>query len=56
MSGELKDCPFCGGKSGILKNGAGCFQVYCDNCETRQYAYAHKTKDSAIEAWNRRVN
>ena len=56
MSGEVKDCPFCGGKSGILKNGAGCFQVYCDNCETRQYAYAHKTKDSAIEAWNRRVN
>lgn len=51
---KLKPCPFCGGEAEILKNGAGCFQVYCDNCEVRQYAYAHKSKEKAIEAWNTR--
>ena len=52
---ELKKCPFCGGEAKFLKNGAGCFQVYCDNCEVRQYAYAHKDKEEAIESWNNRA-
>lgn len=51
----LRECPFCGGEANFLKNGAGCFQVYCDNCEVRQYAYAHKDKEEAIEAWNNRA-
>ena len=51
---KLLPCPFCGGKAKVSKNGAGCYQVYCDNCETRQYAYAHKTKESAIKHWNTR--
>ena len=51
---ELKCCPFCGGEAILVKNGAGCYQVACDNCEVRQYAYAHKNKESAINAWNTR--
>ena len=51
---ELKCCPFCGGESILVKNGAGCYQVACDNCEVRQYAYAHKNKESAINTWNTR--
>ena len=52
---ELKCCPFCGGEAILVKNGAGCYQVACDNCEVRQYAYAHKNKESAINAWNTRT-
>jgi Lar family restriction alleviation protein len=52
---ELKPCPFCGGEAQIIRNGVGCYQVFCDKCETRQYAYTHNTKEEAIEAWNRMV-
>lgn len=51
---ELKCCPFCGGEAILVKNGAGCYQVACNNCEVRQYAYSHKNKESAIKAWNTR--
>lgn len=47
---KLKSCPFCGREAILVKNGAGCYQVACDNCEVRQYAYAHKNKESAINA------
>ena len=52
---ELKPCPFCGGEPILIKNGVGNYQVACDNCEVRQYAYAHKSKEDASEAWNRRA-
>lgn len=52
---ELKPCPFCGSEAILIKNGAGCYQVACFKCEVRQCAYVYKTKESSIEAWNRRV-
>ena len=51
---KLLPCPFCGGKADVIKNGTGCFQVRCDICEVKQYAYAHKTEENAIKAWNTR--
>lgn len=54
MQNKLLECPFCGGEAKVSKNGAGCYQVYCCNCESRQYAYAHKTEEEAIEQWNTR--
>jgi Lar family restriction alleviation protein len=54
MQNKLLECPFCGGEAKVLKNGAGCYEVYCCNCKSRQYAYAHETEEEAIEQWNTR--
>ena len=58
---DLLPCPFCGGTAstwmGIDKDHHIClWGVVCDNgdCSLRQ-EYGYKTKEEAIEAWNRRT-
>ena len=48
---ELKKCPFCGGEA--ILEGTYMFDVICTKCGVRTSWY--KTKEEAIEAWNRRV-
>lgn len=53
---ELKPCPFCGGEAVLINNG--CFvDVSCKNFHCRGWADSlmWKTKQEAIEAWNRRA-
>lgn len=51
---ELKPCPFCGGKAGIMRHhhitNAFCF---CTVCKARMPNML--TREEAIEAWNRRA-
>lgn len=55
---KLKPCPFCGGeaKTGTTLFGirSGLIFVYCKKCYASSLDY--KTKEDAIEAWNRRVD
>ena len=53
---ELKPCPFCGGKATIMENNhyTDMWTVMCKNCYSEIDRY--HTKESAIEAWNRREN
>ena len=57
MENELKPCPFCGGEAVVIDNG--CFvDVSCKNFHCRGWADSlmYKSKEEAIEAWNRRCN
>ena len=52
---ELKPCPFCGGKAGIMryshiKKVSFCF---CTSCKVKMPNML--TREEAIEAWNRRA-
>lgn len=57
---ELKQCPFCGGKAHMWSWNYGT-RIDCENWNTND-AQAHfvgvsaRTKEEAIEAWNRRMN
>lgn len=54
---ELKPCPFCGSKNVIAyKNAALNWMVKCQECGVQQNPYAHKEKNDAIKAWNRRAS
>ena len=61
---ELKSCPFCGGEAEIVDNGETRSNKYyfvdvsCKNTNCRGYTSCleFKTKQKAIEAWNRRQN
>lgn len=48
---ELKPCPFCGGKA-ELSNYTH-YWIGCKDCWVETKCY--KSKEEAIEAWNRRV-
>lgn len=55
--GELKPCPFCGGKALLYKNYSA---VECNNCSAKvpnipQYPEDGYTKAEAIKAWNARA-
>ena len=50
---ELKPCPFCGNKAMIFNSSFGYF-VSCNVCEVETPAFEYR--ETAIEAWNRRVN
>ena len=53
---ELKPCPFCGGGAVVIDNG--CFvDVSCKNfhCRGWEDILMFKSKEEAIEAWNRRA-
>lgn len=58
---ELKPCPFCGGEAKEVyrydpfdgyQGDCGCFIASCSKCSTQ---IAERTKEKAIEAWNRRA-
>jgi Lar family restriction alleviation protein len=53
----LKPCPFCGGEAVLIDNGYFT-DVSCKNFHCRGWAddLMFKTKEEAIEAWNRRAN
>lgn len=60
---ELKPCPFCGGEAEIVDNGEVRTNKYyfvdvnCKDMNCRGYSSCleYKTKQQAIEAWNRRA-
>jgi Lar family restriction alleviation protein len=60
---ELKPCPFCGGEAKIVDNGEASTNKYyfvdvlCKDMSCRGYSSCleYKTKQQAIEAWNRRA-
>ena len=57
---ELKSCPFCGGKAGLVyREPVSC--VVCRKCGATGAMGSDSYevgdgKEKAIEAWNRRVN
>lgn len=60
MSESLKNCPFCGGKTGDngpltfdCQEGATDHQIYCWGCGAQSKLFA--TEPEAIAAWNRRT-
>lgn len=61
---ELKPCPFCGGEASIYhrtyKTGTEYMQVTCASCGAMSMdipaSVEYCAKETAIEAWNRRVN
>lgn len=53
---ELKDCPFCGGKAGVVSGiheGCEYHWVECSECYGRSIGTSFA--DRTIAAWNRRV-
>lgn len=53
---ELKLCPFCGGKAKLIKANYDLEDIYwirCKKCGVDSNIFY--TSDTAIEAWNRRV-
>ena len=54
MSGELKPCPFCGGKA-IVVDDNGEWKVFCTNpdCDA-QYGWC-ASRAYVIRGWNRRA-
>lgn len=66
MRGELKPCPFCGGRAELLVKEfaiSGCKAkafVRCTECGAESDCYSENisycANDRATEAWNRRVN
>lgn len=58
MSGELKPCPFCGGKAEVDAYGltGRVIVIKCLSCGARTRAFDTDIKrgENAIEAWNRR--
>lgn len=56
MKNKLRPCPFCGNKASPLHVGldnTSGYVVECHMCRARTENRIHK--ESAIEAWNRRV-
>lgn len=51
---KLKPCPFCGGKPRIIRIGHTKVH-YIECAECRAKTKQAESKDSAIEAWNRRA-
>ena len=50
---ELKCCPFCGGKAEMLNYSPTEWLVHCIECDGMVENW-RKTKQEAIEQWNRR--
>ncbi len=52
---ELKDCPFCGNdQATVTYNPYQDWHVGCDKCTMHSYFF--KTREQAINAWNRRID
>ncbi|WP_081774865.1 Lar family restriction alleviation protein [Acetobacter okinawensis] len=59
MSEELKICPFCGGKSQVIKGyrvniKRPFYRAFCVSCQSRQFT-RHRTRKASITAWNTRA-
>lgn len=57
--GELKPCPFCGGKARRYVSVIKLVQVYCafsNRCLVHPRTDFYEKQKDADEAWNRRVN
>lgn len=57
---RIKPCPFCGGKAHAIRLDNGYWYIGClDDClcigNINNKAMVFVTRESAIEAWNRRV-
>lgn len=55
MSGELRACPFCGGKAEAIQHAPRRWTIQCENddCAVSQ-EMGHFTEEEAAAAWNRR--
>lgn len=51
---ELKPCPFCGGEAELIDKYEGVFWIICKGCLCESGFV--KTKEEAINAWNRRAD
>lgn len=59
MQNELKPCPFCGGKAIILQTDTSYryskYFATCNSCGAEMPRVC-RTREEAIEVWNRRVD
>lgn len=58
---ELKPCPFCGGEAAVIKHtfigyGEDYYQPVCLDCNASKADYRYRTKEAAINAWNKRFD
>jgi len=51
---EIKPCPFCGGKGGIMFAGETSVWVNCQQCDA-DGPWVESNEDDAIDKWNTRV-
>ena len=60
MSDKLKPCPFCGGEAELVEHNEGLvfYFVRCknENCFAGAADVRHFSKETLVEAWNRRAN
>lgn len=54
MREELKPCPFCGCEAKIIQF-LGSYTIHCSKCGGMTDPYRSRTREKAIEAWNRRT-
>ena len=59
--GDLKPCPFCGGRASVRRIPGkiyDLYNVYCMNedCFIEPSTHHYYCKEEAIEAWNRRAD
>lgn len=59
MSDELKPCPFCGGKAGLLPDSehstAMIVTHYSEGCPADEIWCWHISEEEAVKAWNTRA-
>ena len=58
---ELKQCPFCGGEAAVIKStfigyGEDYYQPVCLDCNASKAGFRYRTREDAINAWNRRAS
>ena len=51
---EIKPCPFCGGKGGIMFGGVNSVWVNCQQCDA-DGPWVDNNEDDAIDKWNTRI-
>ena len=51
---EIKSCPFCGGKGGIMFAGETSVWVNCQQCDA-DGPWVESNEDDAIDKWNQRI-
>lgn len=58
-AGDLKPCPFCGGRADVVQHGWDIAAVECDDCNATTRTYAcdsvEEAESHAVNAWNERL-